>query len=107
MAAPARSGRRGCPRACISCNRNRAPGRAAHAGDHGNLLGGKAGRTAADRARGIDPRPVAPRTLPPPPPSGMSSTAMLWTVPPPAPPSWTWSSSSDISCAGANRPPAP
>ncbi|MFJ3981365.1 DNA polymerase Y family protein [Streptomyces fungicidicus] len=28
------------------------------------LLGGKAGRTAADRARGIDPRPVVPRTLP-------------------------------------------
>ncbi|WP_404200429.1 DNA polymerase Y family protein [Streptomyces tauricus] len=28
------------------------------------LLGGKAGRIAADRARGIDPRPVAPRTLP-------------------------------------------
>ncbi|MER5757235.1 hypothetical protein [Streptomyces sp. NPDC002088] len=29
------------------------------------LLGGRAGRTAADRARGIDPRPVVPRTLPP------------------------------------------
>lgn len=28
------------------------------------LLGGKAGRLAADRARGIDPRPVAPRALP-------------------------------------------
>ncbi|MEU9646831.1 hypothetical protein [Streptomyces sp. NPDC048188] len=28
------------------------------------LLGGKAGRLAADRARGIDPRPVVPRTLP-------------------------------------------
>jgi DNA polymerase-4 len=28
------------------------------------LLGGRAGRTAADRARGIDPRPVIPRTLP-------------------------------------------
>ncbi|MER5509377.1 hypothetical protein ABT052_29170 [Streptomyces sp. NPDC002766] len=28
------------------------------------LLGGRAGRTAADRARGIDPRPVAPRALP-------------------------------------------
>ncbi|MET9913402.1 hypothetical protein ABZZ74_42715 [Streptomyces sp. NPDC006476] len=28
------------------------------------LLGGKAGRMAADRARGIDPRPVVPRTLP-------------------------------------------
>ncbi len=28
------------------------------------LLGGKAGRTATDRARGIDPRPVAPRALP-------------------------------------------
>ncbi|MEU3855083.1 hypothetical protein [Streptomyces sp. NPDC029554] len=28
------------------------------------LLGGRAGRTAADRARGIDPRPVVPRTLP-------------------------------------------
>ncbi|MGW5043045.1 DNA polymerase Y family protein [Streptomyces parvulus] len=28
------------------------------------LLGGKAGRLAADRARGIDPRPVIPRTLP-------------------------------------------
>ncbi|MEU9353575.1 hypothetical protein AB0D65_21945 [Streptomyces griseoloalbus] len=28
------------------------------------LLGGKAGRTASDRARGIDPHPVAPRTLP-------------------------------------------
>ncbi|MEU8868270.1 DNA polymerase Y family protein [Streptomyces umbrinus] len=28
------------------------------------LLGGKAGRLAADRARGIDPRPVAPRGLP-------------------------------------------
>ncbi|MFE0449087.1 DNA polymerase Y family protein [Streptomyces fungicidicus] len=28
------------------------------------LLGGKAGRTAADRARGIDPRPVVPRALP-------------------------------------------
>ncbi|WP_425526091.1 hypothetical protein [Streptomyces mirabilis] len=28
------------------------------------LLGGRAGRQAADRARGIDPRPVAPRALP-------------------------------------------
>ncbi|MFD3843020.1 hypothetical protein ACFWWC_43410 [Streptomyces sp. NPDC058642] len=28
------------------------------------LLGGRAGRIAADRARGIDPRPVIPRTLP-------------------------------------------
>ncbi|MEU8851916.1 hypothetical protein AB0C70_38115 [Streptomyces sp. NPDC048564] len=28
------------------------------------LLGGRAGRTAADRARGIDPRPVVPRGLP-------------------------------------------
>ncbi|MFF4539982.1 hypothetical protein [Streptomyces aureus] len=28
------------------------------------LLGGRAGRQAADRARGIDPRPVTPRTLP-------------------------------------------
>ncbi|MFD5379240.1 hypothetical protein ACFWJE_33365 [Streptomyces griseoincarnatus] len=28
------------------------------------LLGGKAGRTATDRARGIDPRPVVPRALP-------------------------------------------
>ncbi|MFD3382260.1 MULTISPECIES: hypothetical protein [unclassified Streptomyces] len=28
------------------------------------LLGGHAGRLAADRARGIDPRPVTPRTLP-------------------------------------------
>jgi DNA polymerase-4 len=28
------------------------------------LLGGRAGRTAADRARGIDPRPVVPRVLP-------------------------------------------
>ncbi|MEU0027353.1 hypothetical protein [Streptomyces sp. NPDC006335] len=28
------------------------------------LLGGRAGRTAAERARGIDPRPVAPRALP-------------------------------------------
>jgi DNA polymerase-4 len=28
------------------------------------LLGGKAGRLAADRARGIDPRPVVPRALP-------------------------------------------
>ncbi|GGM27138.1 hypothetical protein GCM10010129_84240 [Streptomyces fumigatiscleroticus] len=28
------------------------------------LLGGKAGRLAADRARGIDPRPVTPRALP-------------------------------------------
>ncbi|MER6979292.1 hypothetical protein ABT317_20450, partial [Streptomyces carpinensis] len=28
------------------------------------LLGGKAGRQAVDRARGIDPRPVVPRALP-------------------------------------------
>ncbi|MEV7083345.1 hypothetical protein AB0N88_33160 [Streptomyces sp. NPDC093516] len=28
------------------------------------LLGGRAGRMAVDRARGIDPRPVVPRTLP-------------------------------------------
>ncbi|MGW7253808.1 DNA polymerase Y family protein [Streptomyces sp. NPDC054834] len=28
------------------------------------LLGGKAGRSAADRARGVDPRPVVPRSLP-------------------------------------------
>ncbi|WP_333739899.1 DNA polymerase Y family protein [Streptomyces sp. IBSBF 2806] len=28
------------------------------------LLGGRGGRTAADRARGIDPRPVIPRALP-------------------------------------------
>ncbi|MGX1913644.1 DNA polymerase Y family protein [Streptomyces phaeochromogenes] len=28
------------------------------------LLGGKAGRLAADRARGVDPRPIAPRALP-------------------------------------------
>jgi DNA polymerase-4 len=28
------------------------------------LLGGKAGRLAADRARGIDPRPVISRALP-------------------------------------------
>ncbi|GGX57815.1 DNA polymerase Y family protein [Streptomyces chartreusis] len=28
------------------------------------LLGGRAGRIAADRARGIDPRPVVPRALP-------------------------------------------
>ncbi|MFD3617405.1 hypothetical protein ACFWWT_19605 [Streptomyces sp. NPDC058676] len=28
------------------------------------LLGGRAGRTAADRARGVDPRPVVPRRLP-------------------------------------------
>ncbi|GAB7111098.1 hypothetical protein JCM4814A_94170 [Streptomyces phaeofaciens JCM 4814] len=28
------------------------------------LLGGRAGRLAADRARGIDPRPVVPRALP-------------------------------------------
>ncbi|MGI3226740.1 DNA polymerase Y family protein [Streptomyces sp. GTA36] len=28
------------------------------------LLGGRAGRVAADRARGVDPRPVAPRALP-------------------------------------------
>ncbi len=28
------------------------------------LLGGRAGRLAADRARGIDPRPVTPRSLP-------------------------------------------
>lgn len=28
------------------------------------LLGGRTGRLAADRARGIDPRPVVPRTLP-------------------------------------------
>ncbi|MFI9343992.1 hypothetical protein ACIG0D_22410 [Streptomyces sp. NPDC052773] len=31
------------------------------------LLGGRAGRLAADRARGIDPRPVAPAPCPPPP----------------------------------------
>ncbi|MFJ4540002.1 hypothetical protein ACIP39_29195 [Streptomyces tibetensis] len=30
------------------------------------LLGGRAGRLAADRARGIDPRPVVPRALPAP-----------------------------------------
>ncbi|MEV7130645.1 hypothetical protein [Streptomyces sp. NPDC093260] len=29
------------------------------------LLGGRAGRLAADRARGTDPRPVVPRALPP------------------------------------------
>ncbi|MFG3185899.1 DNA polymerase Y family protein [Streptomyces nigra] len=29
------------------------------------LLGGRAGRTATDRARGVDPRPVVPRALPP------------------------------------------
>ncbi|MFF2127787.1 hypothetical protein ACFVW1_20750 [Streptomyces olivochromogenes] len=28
------------------------------------LLGGRVGRQMADRARGIDPRPVAPRVLP-------------------------------------------
>ncbi|MEU1042450.1 hypothetical protein ACFYP4_21520 [Streptomyces sp. NPDC005551] len=28
------------------------------------VLGGRAGRLAADRARGVDPRPVAPRALP-------------------------------------------
>lgn len=28
------------------------------------LLGGKSGRLAADRARGIDPRPVVPQALP-------------------------------------------
>lgn len=28
------------------------------------FLGGRARRTAADRARGIDPRPVVPRNLP-------------------------------------------
>ncbi|MCX4461081.1 hypothetical protein OG585_47940 (plasmid) [Streptomyces sp. NBC_01340] len=28
------------------------------------VLGGRAGRQAADRARGVDPRPVAPRVLP-------------------------------------------
>ncbi|MFD9394854.1 hypothetical protein ACFWBB_30215 [Streptomyces sp. NPDC060000] len=28
------------------------------------ILGGRAGRLAADRARGIDPRPVTPRSLP-------------------------------------------
>ncbi|SFF71156.1 DinB/UmuC family translesion DNA polymerase [Streptomyces mirabilis] len=28
------------------------------------LLGGRAGRQAADRARGVDPRPVTPRALP-------------------------------------------
>jgi DNA polymerase-4 len=28
------------------------------------LLGGRAGRLAAERARGVDPRPVTPRTLP-------------------------------------------
>ncbi|MFZ4145483.1 DNA polymerase Y family protein [Streptomyces griseoincarnatus] len=28
------------------------------------LLGGRAGRTASDRARGLDPRPVVPRALP-------------------------------------------
>jgi hypothetical protein len=28
------------------------------------LLGGRAGRQVADRARGIDPRPVTPRALP-------------------------------------------
>ncbi|WP_329583458.1 DNA polymerase Y family protein [Streptomyces sp. NBC_01361] len=29
------------------------------------ILGGRAGRLAVDRARGIDPRPVTPRSLPP------------------------------------------
>ncbi|MEV5922500.1 hypothetical protein AB0N42_33165 [Streptomyces pseudogriseolus] len=55
------------------------------------LLGGRAGRTAADRARGIDTRPVVPRAPPPPRPSGTPSTATPWTAPPSAQPSSSWS----------------
>ncbi|MFF6979280.1 hypothetical protein ACFZAV_16390 [Streptomyces sp. NPDC008343] len=38
------------------------------------LLGGRAGRLAADRARGIDPRPVIPRVLP-------ASASVRWSFP--------------------------
>ncbi len=71
------------------------------------LPGGKTGRPAADRARGVDPRPVVPRALP--------STASVHhrldehtlEVPPSAPPSSAWSSGSAPGCAPAARPPAP
>ncbi len=63
------------------------------------LLGGRASRTAADRARGIDTRPIVPRALPPPRPSGTPSTATPWTAPPSAQPSSSWS------CAAARLQP--
>ncbi|MFI6334192.1 hypothetical protein [Streptomyces sp. NPDC050535] len=68
------------------------------------ILGGRAGRLAADRARGIDPRPVTPRTLPT---STTPSPGRPWTGPRSAPPYSNWSSSSDSGCAGASRLPAP
>lgn len=70
------------------------------------LLGGRAGRTAADRARGIDPRPVVPRALPAAATSATPSPSTPWTAPKPAPPSSTWSSLSGCSCDAAIRPPA-
>lgn len=71
------------------------------------ILGKRSGRLVADRARGIDPRPVTPATCPPRPPSAPASPARNWTARTPAPPSSPSSSASAPPCADAARPPAP
>lgn len=71
------------------------------------LLGGKAGRLAADRARGIDPRPVVPASCPPQRSCGVSSTGTSWTAPPCAPRCWTWWCGSAYGCGNVTRWPAP
>ncbi|MFE4703246.1 hypothetical protein ACFRIC_39880 [Streptomyces sp. NPDC056738] len=70
------------------------------------LLGGRAGRQAADRARGIDPRPVTPRALPATASVHRTFPRTPWTALPSAPPSSTQSSPSPSNCADATRPPA-
>ncbi|MEU8473004.1 hypothetical protein AB0F30_34865 [Streptomyces sp. NPDC029006] len=66
------------------------------------LLGKKAGRLAADRARGIDSRPVVPRPLP-------YTTASPTTLDGATfgPPCSTSSSGSASDCAAATKPSAP
>lgn len=71
------------------------------------ILGKRTGRLVAERARGIDPRPVTPATCPPRPPSEAGSPGRNWTARTPGPPCSPWSSGSARSCAGAARRPAP
>jgi DNA polymerase-4 len=64
------------------------------------LLGGRAGRTAVDRA------PSSPARCPPPPPCERPSPGTSWTAPKSAPPSSTRSSASRCCCAAVTRRPA-
>ncbi|MEU0429669.1 hypothetical protein ABZ235_40120 [Streptomyces canus] len=71
------------------------------------LLGGKVGRLAAVRARGVDPAPSSRAPCPPRRACATASRSTPWTAPPSAPLCWILSSGSAPGCAAAARPPAP